>query len=178
MSQDMLSFEPGEMRRYAFSKAYVRLLLLKYVQTSSLRRAAGALFLTRYAATLIQHYTGPLATVRVIPHGIADNFRQGPERDIRLEPAARIECLYVSNVDLYKHQWQVVRAVAGLRKENFPLVLTLVGRRSGSAGKLLDRVVTEEGAADFVKLVDEVPHGRALPPRTPRRAGRPRPEVG
>jgi glycosyltransferase involved in cell wall biosynthesis len=158
ISQDMLSFEPGEMARYAYSKAYLRLVLLKYIQISSLRRAAGALFLTEYAAALMQRYTGSLPSVRIIPHGIEEAFtRQMPRR--AFTPAAHsISCLYVSNVDMYKHQWHVVRAVAKLRSEGFPLVLTLVGRKLARAGKLLDRVIAEESASDFVELVEEVPH--------------------
>jgi glycosyltransferase involved in cell wall biosynthesis len=155
ISQDMLSFEPGEMARYAYSKAYWRLVLLKYVQMSSLRRAAGAVFLTTYAADVMQRHTGRLSNVRIIPHGIADSFREIPQRGGRGDET---NCLYVSNVELYKHQWQVVRAVAKLRAEGFPLVLTLVGRKAGRAGQLLDRSIAEEGGAGFVVLVDELPH--------------------
>jgi glycosyltransferase involved in cell wall biosynthesis len=162
MSQDLLSFEPGEMARYAYSMAYWRLALLKHIQVSSLRRAAGALFLTRYAATLLQRHTGALRSVRIIPHGIAEPFRQQPLRDTGPESPTRVRCLYVSNVDLYKHQWQVVRAVASLRKDHLPVELTLVGRRSGRAAELLNRVIAAENAADFVELVEEVPHS-AIP---------------
>jgi glycosyltransferase involved in cell wall biosynthesis len=158
MSRDMLPFEPKELARYAYSKSYWRLVLLKHIQVSSLRRAAGALFLTSYAASVMQRHTGPLTNVRIIPHGIGENFRQLPLRDGCAEPPAPIRCLYVSNVDLYKHQWQVVRAVAKLRSNGVPLQLTLVGRRSGRAAELLTRAIAEEGAAGFVELVDEVPH--------------------
>ena len=37
------------------------------------------------------------------------------------------QILYVSTVDLYKHQWNVVEAVAKLRKEGYPVALNLVG---------------------------------------------------
>ena len=71
MSRDMLSFEGNEMQRYRlFSFARLRLFLLRHMQVSSLRRAQGALFLTRYASTVIQRFTGALKQVRVIPHGI------------------------------------------------------------------------------------------------------------
>lgn len=158
MSQDMLSFEPGEMARYAYSKAYLRLVLLRYIQVSSLRRAAGALFLTDYAAALMQRYTGSLSSVRIIPHGIEETFARQSPRGAWAPSTRPIRCLYVSNVDMYKHQWQVVRAVAKLRSEGFQLVLTLVGRKSARAGRLLDRVIAEEGATGFVELVEEVPH--------------------
>ena len=37
LSQDMLSYEPGEIRRYGISKARLRLIILRYVQNNSLR---------------------------------------------------------------------------------------------------------------------------------------------
>ena len=162
MSQDMLSFEPKEMARYAYSRSYWRLVLLKHIQVRSLRRAAGRLFLTSYAASIMQRHTGPLANVRIIPHGIGENFRQQPSRDRWAEPSAPIRCLYVSNVDLYKHQWQVVRAVAKLRRKGLPVQLVLVGRQSGRGTELLTRVIAEEEAADFVERVEEVSHN-AIP---------------
>ena len=77
MSRDMLSFEGNEIERYPlWTFARLRLILLRYMQVNSLRHGSGALFLTNYASNVIQKYTGPLSTVRVVPHGIGDQFRQ------------------------------------------------------------------------------------------------------
>lgn len=161
MSRDMLSFEPGEMERYPrISWMYARLYALRLAQVSSLRQATGALFLTGYAADCIQRFTGPLPTVRIIPHGIGANFRQDA-----LLPGLRgrrpeIRCLYVSNLDLYKHQWNVVRAIGRLRKEGFPVTLHLVGGGSGLPLAELERAVAEvDPDGEFVTRYDHVPHG-------------------
>ncbi len=72
MSRDMLSYEKGEMNRYPFSMSKLRLFILKYIQIYSLKKADGAIFLTKYASDVIQKYTGNLKNVRIIPHGVSN----------------------------------------------------------------------------------------------------------
>jgi glycosyltransferase involved in cell wall biosynthesis len=160
MSRDMLSFEGNEMERYSFlSFARLRLFLLRYMQVAALRRATGALFLTSYASTVIQRFTGTLPVVRIIPHGIAEQFRQQTIQGKWETSALEIRCVYVSNADMYKHQWQVVRAVAQLRRKGYPLALKLIGGGFGPAKELLDQTVAEEDPqGHFVTTFDAVPH--------------------
>lgn len=159
MSRDMLSYEPGEIDRYGWSKARLRLILLRYIQNRSLRRADGAVFLTKHAAHVIQKSCGPLQRVSFIPHGVGDNFRSlvhelpwpnDEERPIRL--------LYISNAAWYKHQWMVIRAVEQLRKEGVMVTLTLVGGGSGPAqDKLLRQMALSDPKGKFVTQVEFVP---------------------
>ena len=44
MSRDMLSYEPGEIERYGWTKARIRLYLLRLVQNRSLKRSDGVIF--------------------------------------------------------------------------------------------------------------------------------------
>jgi glycosyltransferase involved in cell wall biosynthesis len=159
MSRDMLSYEPGEMRRYGVTKARARLILLFWIQNRSLRAANGVIFLTKYAAEVIQRATGRLPQVAVIPHGVGNVFRRttprppwptGKERPIR--------CLYVSNAAMYKHQWHVVAAMALLRKRGHQLQLTLAGGGSGRAQQLLDEAIRRHDSEQlFVKCIGFVP---------------------
>ncbi|MBV5331618.1 glycosyltransferase, partial [bacterium] len=133
MSRDMLSYEPGEMQRYGFGKARLRLSAIKFVQNASLRAATGAIFLTRYASTVIQQSSGSLRRVAYIPHGVSECFRAiEPENCWPMTKDNIIRCLYVSNIAPYKHQWHVVRAIKLLRTRGFDLRLTLTG--GGQAG--------------------------------------------
>ncbi len=76
------------------------------------------------------------------------------------QPPFRI--LYVSIVDVYKHQWNVAQAVACLRKEGLPVVLELVGpayrpalRRLETARRRLDPTeafIRYRGPADHEQL--------------------------
>ena len=162
MSRDMLSYEPGEMRRYGLSRMWLRLLALRYVQAQSLRTAQGALFLTEYAARVIQSMTGRLDNVAIIPHGVGAAFSQGAaERSWPVPRTEPIRCLYVSPLDMYKHQWVVVRAIAALRDRGRDVSLVLAGGGDGRPRELLDealasvdpdrRFVTEVG---FVRPAD------------------------
>ncbi len=160
MSRDMLSFEGREMYRYPLlSFARTRLELLKHMQVASLRRAEGAVFLTEYAARVIQGFSGPLANVRVIPHGVSESFRGVARAQDPDEPARELRCLYVSNADLYKHQWHVIRAVARLRREGLKVRLALLGGGQGPAQALMEQALAEEDPERrFVDVLGAVPH--------------------
>lgn len=169
MSRDMLSFEPGEMSRFGISLARLRLVTIKAAQIASLRRAAGVIFLTRYAANVLQQFTGPLRRVQVIPHGVNDAFRGSIESGPGPRPVSAISknvrgaevirCLYVSNVEMYKHQWHVVRAIAMLRAQGYPVHVQLVGGGTGRAMQRLREVLAvEDPAGTFVEVVDAVRH--------------------
>jgi glycosyltransferase involved in cell wall biosynthesis len=160
MSRDMLSFEPGEMRRYGLSKARVRLMLLRYMQARSLRNADGAIFLTKYAADTIQKVSGKLSCIAVIPHGVGEAFRRTPsDHTWSPSPTTDIRCLYVSNTAMYKHQWMVVRAIAALRSRGHNISLRLVGGGSGKAQQLLDSEIAKiDPDGQFVSISGFVPH--------------------
>ena len=129
MSRDMLSYESGEMYRNGFSKSTLRLLIIKYLQNASLRSSSGVVFLTRYAGRIIQESSGVLPNVSYIPHGVSETFRINPfiRRDYDYGTDYNIECLYVSDIAPYKHQWHVVRAIKILRDQGIKLKLTLTG---------------------------------------------------
>jgi glycosyltransferase involved in cell wall biosynthesis len=160
MSRDMLSFEGKEMLRYPFfSFSRIRLWLLKWLQIESLRKANGALFLTQYAADIIQSYTGKLKKVRIIPHGIGDNFRRVNISVNRPEDRSTIRCTYVSNADLYKHQWHVVEAIGMLREVGFDVCLNLVGAGSGVAvERVHESVKRVDPECTFVSILPAQKH--------------------
>lgn len=137
MSRDMLSYEGEERRRYGWSKARLRLEILRHVQARSLRRADGAIFLTNYAAQVIQAFTTPLRSVAIVPHGLGAEFRQ-PGGGAWPDTHRPVRCLYVSNVAMYKHQWHVVRAMGLLRERGHDIQLVLAGDTAGRAWPRLE----------------------------------------
>ena len=142
MSRDMLSYEKGEINRYSFGFFRLRLFLLRYVQNYSLINSEGAIFLTEYAAKVIQGYCGPLVNYAIIPHGISKAFRietnSGLWNKSVNEP---IRCIYVSNVDLYKHQWNVSKAISTLKQKGHNLSILFVGGGSGLAQKKFEKEI-------------------------------------
>ncbi|WP_089728212.1 glycosyltransferase family 4 protein [Candidatus Thiosymbion oneisti] len=131
MSRNLLPFELEELLRYGWSVTTLKLLLLRWAQSRSFRRADGVIFLTQAAKSSVLRVTGQLETeCPIIPHGLNPRFRLVPrsQRPIDAYHAERpYRVIYVSIIDQYKHQWHVVEAVSALRREGLPLALDLVG---------------------------------------------------
>jgi glycosyltransferase involved in cell wall biosynthesis len=132
MSQNLLPFQAREMLRYGFRLTTLRLLLLRWTQSNSFKRAEGVIFLTGHAAREVQRVTERLrGRTHVIPHGLNQRFLHPPKSQRAIShysPDQPYRLLYVSIVDHYKHQWRLVEAVACLRqKTGWPLVLDLAG---------------------------------------------------
>ena len=154
LSQDMLSYEPGEIKRYGISKARLRLILLRYIQNNSLKNSTSAIFLTNYAANLIQKSAGKLSTYKVIPHGIDKIFYKDNFLTIE-NNKNKVKILYVSNTAPYKHQWHVVKAIKYLIKKYPFLKLELVGGGKGEAQKkLLREIKLNDPKMKFTNILD------------------------
>lgn len=163
MSQNMLPFEPEEAARFGRgSHAWWKMQLLRRAQARSFRQADGVIFLTDYARTrVLAEIGGSPAATRIVPHGLEPRFFADPRAPVpmgALGPDRPFRLLYVSQVDMYKHQWQVVRAVRTLRDKGLPLTLDLVGGSYPPAFALLQDAMREadpDGA--FVRYRGLVP---------------------
>lgn len=146
MSQNLLPFELHELKRYGFRLFTLRLLLLRFVQSRSFRKADGIIFLTPYAKARVLETASTLrGRSAVIPHGLNPRFRMVPKAQrpiVAYDEKHPYRLLYVSIIDQYKHQWHVVDAVDKLRrKTGWPLVLHLVGPAYAPALERLQRVM-------------------------------------
>ena len=154
MSRDMLSYENGEISRYKLSFAWLRLYILRYVQNQSLMSANGTIFLTQYAADVIQKETGNLSQVEIINHGVSDKFRRPV---VQIKAKETLDIMYVSNVDLYKHHWNVVKASKKLLQLGVKTNLHLIGSLSGRGqGQLRDAIQEYQAFGGSVMLYDHV----------------------
>jgi glycosyltransferase involved in cell wall biosynthesis len=130
MSRNLIPFEKKELMRYGYSIITLRLLLLKYVQILTFRRANGIIFLTNYAHQIVKKYIGKVkAVIKVIPHGVNDKFRPQTSNNISdiFSDTRPFVITYVSHVEIYKHQWKVIEAIHTLRFIGIPIILNLVG---------------------------------------------------
>ena len=163
MSRNMLPFDMKEMRRYGISWIFLRLLLLRFIQSNSYRRANGMIFLTRFARKHVQKVTSKLSCLSaVIPHGLNLRFHIKPKEQYDISKYTLdnpFQLLYVSIVDQYKHQWYVVEAVAKLRSKGYPVLLNLVGPAYPPALKHLKRTIGKlDKNNDWVKYYGSVPY--------------------
>jgi glycosyltransferase involved in cell wall biosynthesis len=163
MSRNMLPFEWHELRRYGWSWTSLRLLLLRRGQSRSFRRADGLVFMTKYAREgVMRIIEASAAQTTIIPHGVDGSFVCPPreQRPIgHYQPARPFRILYVSIVDLYKHQWHVAEAVAQLRADGLPVLLELVGPSySPALARLKQTTERVDPAGRFVRYLGSVPH--------------------
>jgi glycosyltransferase involved in cell wall biosynthesis len=163
MSRNMLPFEWREMRRYGWSLLTLRNLMLRYTQARTFRRADGLIFLTDYARSVVLPLTGGTsAKVATIPHGVDESFvcptrEQLPITSFTPENPFRI--LYVSIIEVYKHQWHVARAVARLREEGWPVILELAGPAYPPALRRLNETLRrEDPVGEIVHYLGAVPY--------------------
>jgi glycosyltransferase involved in cell wall biosynthesis len=169
MSRDMLSYEPGEIERYGLTPWRLRLIAIRGLQNRALRRAEGAVFLTRYAGEVIQRHCGKLREVQYIPHGVGEEFRaSAPSRRWPAAGERPIELLYISPVWRFKHQWNVVAAVAELRRRGHAINLTLAGAgEADMIARLRAELARSDPRGEWVRYLGHVPHGE-LPALTAR----------
>jgi glycosyltransferase involved in cell wall biosynthesis len=161
LSQDMLSYEPGVMRYFGYGLARMRLLAILFLQNLAFRRSAGVIFLTRYAGSVIQKSCGLLSRVTYIPHGVDASFKFPSENTWTVCDGRPIECIYVSNAEMYKHQWVVVEAISLLRERGHNIKLCLVGGGEGQAQQLLQSAMDEfDTAGAFVKQLPFLSHNQ------------------
>jgi glycosyltransferase involved in cell wall biosynthesis len=146
MSQNLLPFEWQELRRYGWSLMTLKLLILRITQSRTFLKASGVIFLTEYAKSKVLEVIGDIhGENRVISHGINTRFFTLPRpqlqpNEFNVQYPCRI--IYVSIIDVYKHQWHVAKAVAALRAEGMPIILDLIGS-PGSATKRLAKTIKE-----------------------------------
>ena len=165
MSQNLLPFDRTERSRFGLSRVRLRYHLLEYLQAKTFRRAQGVIFLTETARRVTEARTGPLqGDAAIVPHGLAERFFQPPRAARTVAactPENPLRILYVSIVNLYKHQWHVVAAVSRLREEGYPVQLDLVGKAYPPAMARLNRTLArfDPGGA-FVRYQGLVDHGR------------------
>ena len=163
MSQNLLPFEKDEYSRFGYSRKTLRYLLLRFFQSNAFKKSKGVIFLTKYAQKVVEETTGKLANTAMIPHGISSKFFRKPKLQRVYEKGGdneSIKVLYVSIVNHYKHQWNVVKAIAMLRNRyKYSIELTLLGPNFPDAMKKLNaqcKISDSEGK--WVKYIDAVPH--------------------
>jgi glycosyltransferase involved in cell wall biosynthesis len=166
MSRNLLPFDLSQVRLYGTSPMLLKLLLLRFGQSATVRNAGGTIFLNDYARSRVVGAVRTLAGQEtVIPHGISQRFHAAPrvQRALSDYTSARpFKLLYVSALDAYKHQGRVVEAVARLVHEGLPVSLDLVGPAYNGSTERLHRVVKDLGAESYVHYRGWTPY-RDLP---------------
>lgn len=163
MSQNLLPFEWREMLRYGLSWLSLKFALLRFTQSRTFRNADAVIFLTQYARDAVLQITGTLpGKTATIPHGVDPRFSCAPRTQKKpgeFSESNPCRLLYVSIVDVYKHQWHVAEAVARLRASGLPVTLDLAGPAYAPAMERLNEALQRvDPEARFIRYRGAVPH--------------------
>ena len=162
MCQNMLPFLWKEIFSYVGYFRFFRLLLLRYAQIRSFKKASGIIFLTDYSLSAVQKSTHiTMNKFCVIPHGISQDFYVEPRHQKSIKHCNAenpFELLYVSTIDFYKQQDPVVKAVVKLRKGGYPVILRLVGAAYPPALRRLQRLLNKLDPKSNIVLYEDGGH--------------------
>ncbi len=163
-SQNLLPFDWRELRRFGWSWMTLKLVLLRITQARTFQRADGLIFLTRYARDIVMRVIKTTAgKTTIVPHGIDERFVCPPREQLainRYSVDRPFRILYVSIIDVYKHQWHAAEAVAQLQAKGLPVMLDLVGPAYPPALKRLRQTLERiNPSGEFMRYSGAVPHG-------------------
>lgn len=160
--QNMLPYDHVQRRRYPWGARRVRDWLLERGLSAAMRRADLVIFISRFAADFIQTKIGPLTGRSVVvPHGVDERFIAAPTKSLPrpdFVPPGEYY-LYVSFIDFYKSQIEVVQAFSILHKEGLvPGVLVLAGGGFAPYQAALRAEISRLGLEGAVLLSGNLPH--------------------
>jgi glycosyltransferase involved in cell wall biosynthesis len=159
MFQNMLVFARKERQRYPFGFLRFRLAFLRLLQARSFQNADLLIFLSHYAQevidTILPHRRGQSV---IIPHGLDDAFRYQEDRILPVRIADEY-VLYVSILDMYKAQLEVIQAWHLLRRQRHTQEkLVLVGPAYPYYAKKVKALIHKLGLEHEVILLGRVPY--------------------
>ena len=160
--QNMLPFDHVQRSKYPYGYRRLRDWLLERGLSSSMRRASLVVFISEFARKFIEQELGTFKGESVVaPHGIHPSFRFDYNSPLP-RPAWMPQSdyfLYVSWIDHYKAQLEVVRGFSLYRQQGGVGELILVGPEYRPYGDLVRQEIAVLGLSESVKLIGKIPHG-------------------
>ncbi len=142
--QNLLPFDSREILRFGLSFKLFRFYFLRIIQSSSFRRSNAIIFLSNFSKNVVEKKLGKFSSSKIIKHGIEERFFEVPRYQYPIENFSEenpYKIIYVSSIDEYKHQWNVVEAISFLRSQGFPVTLELYGVANKKPLKKLNKSI-------------------------------------
>jgi glycosyltransferase involved in cell wall biosynthesis len=159
--QNMLPFDHAQRAKYPYGYRRLRDWLLERGLSASMRRADLVIFISEFARDYILQELGSLRGSNIVaPHGIHPSFRaslDAPLQRPQWVPEGEY-FLYVSFVDFYKAQLEIVRGFNTYHQNGGSGKLLLVGPEYRPYGDLVRQEIVSLGLSECVKMLGNVPH--------------------
>jgi glycosyltransferase involved in cell wall biosynthesis len=155
--RNMLPFDDNERKRFSyFSFNRYKLFILKFVFLISYKMSNRVIFISNTSKNIISDLMPEIESKSaVIPHGINPSFYDTNENiDERLEDGKFY--LYVSILDVYKCQKEMVLTWKRLIKNGFEYPLVLIGPKYNSYGDEVIKIIEENNLQDKIIYLGKV----------------------
>ncbi len=162
MSRNMLPFDLKQRKKYPLGYDRFRNWALSKTLLRSMLSADLVIFISNYAEAVIKDLAhGALKKTIVIYHGINPHFRIEPGKELPRPTWVPQEgyLLYVSTLDVYKAQIEVIQAYAALKTRRQTIEkLLLVGFENAWYGRKVRDEVARLGLEQDVFVVGSIPY--------------------
>jgi glycosyltransferase involved in cell wall biosynthesis len=157
--QNMIVFDLERRRQYPLGYMRLRNWILNRVMRNSMAKADLVIFISEYARDVIsKQIPGVSRKSVVIPNGVDPRFRAIQKSRPSWLPSGDY-LLYVSILDYYKAQIEVVQAYALLRQKRVTVEkLILVGPEWPGYGRMVREEIERLNLKDDVLLAGAIPH--------------------
>jgi len=149
MSRNMQPFDRAERKKVGLNRARLRLELLRFVQAKSFRHVSKLIFLNQFAKETLSNLLN-LDKGVIIPHGCGHEFELSPRTQVRFNELDKIILTYVSTVNSYKHQREVVEATRVISNKYKNLELRLIGGGAEPYLSQIKSMVQNDSRIDYL----------------------------
>jgi glycosyltransferase involved in cell wall biosynthesis len=164
---NMLPFTDAALQLYPTGIRKLKFYLLRFIQLHTFRRAKGIIFLSQWAKDSLLSKMGKTnQQLAVIPHGVNAGFSFPDRVHRRIEDCSSNEpftLIYVSRIESYKNQLQVIEAFHQLQIQyGWPLKLQLAGLASDKEYDQLvkKKITTVDPSGAFIEYLGAVPYAK------------------
>ncbi|MBQ7393637.1 MAG: glycosyltransferase family 4 protein [Lentisphaeria bacterium] len=163
--RNMLPFDARERKRFPFfSVLRLKMWVLRTVYLMSYRIADRIVFISEYSRDCVcELYPAAKKKSKIIYHGLNDKFRYPEQVDFDLSHFGLMEkafYLYVSRLDVYKAQLELIEEWRKLRDGGFTYPLVLVGETTGAYGQKVFNRIKEYGLENMVICTGAIPNDK------------------
>lgn len=141
--QNLIPFQWVNLRKYKFSKTFVRLILIRFFQVVSSHFASSIIFPSKYSLNIISNsfFFNSKVPISTIYHGVEQKFFSSPCHQKSIKDFSKNQPFiisYISIIDVYKNHLNVFKAVQMIiDKKNLPLHLQFIGSSNSKYAKNL-----------------------------------------
>jgi glycosyltransferase involved in cell wall biosynthesis len=126
LSQNVLPFYSGQVKKYFPSFFYVKLIFLKLLLIHSFNKANKVIFLSKYIKNFTVKFLKKNLKTDQIPNCLNSDIINFFKNGFNSAHKKIIKIIFISDITFYKNHHNILLAIAALRK-NYNIKLTLIG---------------------------------------------------